>query len=387
MCDVHGLRVSCRLLNPARDDLQPMSPTRVRRHERLVTGQSRGLWAAGARAGLRALAGLYGVGVGTRNRLFDAGLRRVHELPVPVISVGNLTVGGTGKTPLILWLTETLIGRGLRVAVLARGVGADRGQLNDELQLVARRCPQARCVADPDRVAAARRIIRDDRPDVILLDDGFQHRRLGRDLDIVTLDATCPFGHGHLLPRGWLRESPIGLRRAGVVVLTHADRVDDDARANLIDDLRAICGPLDILCARHRADGLVTLTGEAVPTALPAGCPVACFCSIARPDSFERTVRDLGYVPIETRAWPDHHRYEPDNIRDLAQWAKALPVEAVLTTEKDAAKLADHAVDWPCPIRAVRISIDFFSNGATILATKLDRTIHGEPNGSSSESS
>ena len=109
----------------------------VSRHERLVAGQSRGLLATGARAGLRALAGLYGVGVGARNRLFDAGLRRVHELPVPVISVGNLTVGGTGKTPLILWLTEHLIGRGLRVAVLARGYGADRGQFNDELQLIA----------------------------------------------------------------------------------------------------------------------------------------------------------------------------------------------------------------------------------------------------------
>jgi tetraacyldisaccharide 4'-kinase len=336
---------------------------------------------------LRALSGCYGLGVDARNRLYDLGLRRVYTVDRPVISVGNLTVGGSGKTPLVLHLCEQLRRAGRRVAVLARGYGARPGEVNDEMLLISRRDKDVICIAHPDRVAAARMALEQYEPDVLLLDDGFQHRRIARDLDIVLLDAQNPFGHGFVLPRGLLRESPASLRRANLIVLTHADRLDAPERSALVERINKQVGDVDIVTCRHAPTGLVTLDGKSAPDAPPTSAKVVCLSSIARPISFERTVRDMGYAPVAQCAWPDHHPYTSENIAEITAWARSCGAEAILTTEKDAVKL--DALDAPsdaCPIFAVRIAIDFLANDGTILDAHVDACLErASAEGSSDE--
>lgn len=169
------------------------------------------MWVFPVRAMLRVLEGLYARGVALRNTRYDrSGPRAV--LDIPVISVGNLTVGGTGKTPFVIELVKRLDRMGLSPAVVSRGYKAAEGQPNDEERLIRESCPSVVCICDPDRAAAGQFARTKFGADVIVLDDGFQHRQLARTLDIVLIDATCPFGFGHLLPRGLLRE-PVGSLR------------------------------------------------------------------------------------------------------------------------------------------------------------------------------
>ncbi len=166
----------------------------------------------------------YAAGVWWRNRRFDRG-RNVHRVGVPVISVGNLTVGGTGKTPCVEYIARVLREHDYLVAILSRGYGVDAGR-NDEAMVLEENLPDVPHYQDRDRVAIARTAIEESESEVLVLDDGFQHRRLVRDLDIVLIDATDPWGGGYLLPRGALREPKRNLRRAGFVLITRCDAVE-----------------------------------------------------------------------------------------------------------------------------------------------------------------
>src|SRR5262245_1460980 len=175
------------------------------------------------RLALRAASVPYGWGVRLRNRLYDRGWKRVARAPVPVVSVGNLTLGGTGKTPCVEYICRYYRSLDLRVAVLSRGYGAEHGP-NDEALVLEENLPDVPHLQGADRVALARTAVEELESEVLVLDDGLQHRRLARDLDVVLVDATAPWGHGFLFPRGLLREAAGGLRRAGVVVLTRCDQ-------------------------------------------------------------------------------------------------------------------------------------------------------------------
>ena len=174
--------------------------------QELVSGRRRGPAAAALRGALGAGEWFYTAAIRWRNRRYDRGRAPVHRVGVPVVSVGNLTLGGTGKTPLVGWLGRWFCRRGVRAAVVSRGYGAAAGQPNDEALELRRSLPGVPHLQDADRVAAARQAITACAAQLVVLDDGFQHRRLGRDLDIVLLDALEPFGFGHVFPRGMLRE-------------------------------------------------------------------------------------------------------------------------------------------------------------------------------------
>ena len=169
-----------------------------------------------------------------RNRRYDCGAKTVHRVDVPVISVGNLTLGGTGKTPLVEWIVRRFLAQGKTVGIISRGYGA-RGGPNDEARELAWKLPGVPHVQDPDRVAAARRAIREHGCQVLVLDDAFQHRRIARDLDIVLLDALEPLGYEHVFPRGTLREPVEGLARADVVALSRADLLTAEQRGAIRD--------------------------------------------------------------------------------------------------------------------------------------------------------
>jgi tetraacyldisaccharide 4'-kinase len=340
-------------------------------HRRVMAGEE--LWTLPLRGLLRVCSGCYGLGVALRNRRYDR--LTAAAVGVPVVSVGNITTGGTGKTPLVIEIARRLQQRDRKVGVLSRGYKATPGRSGDELDLVSRRLPEVVCIADPNRASAAQRVITAHQVTAIVLDDGFQHRRLGRDLDVVAVDATCPFGFGHLLPRGLLRESPSSLRRASLIVVTRADQVEDDALAALHARLAEIAPQVPRVSCRHRATGLVELNGAPSSVVLDQESRVFCFSAIGNPEAFETTVRRMGGRVSGHQRYPDHHRYGPDDMSKLNEAITRCGADLVLTTEKDAVKLAPLQITWPVPVLAVRVDIDFLDRGDTIVADALDQVL------------
>ena len=339
-----------------------------RTYRRIIGGEA-GPWAATARALLHALEGPYGLGITLRNRWYDRRGARV-TLPIPVISVGNLTAGGTGKTPLVIELLQRLERLGHNPAVISRGYRADQGEPNDEELLIRKHCPTVVCLADADRGRAGKVAYHRFGADVIVLDDGFQHRQLARVLDIVVIDATCPFGYGHLLPRGLLREPPEALRRAQVVVISRCGQVSKSALARLETRLRELAKTATHLQCDHRVAGVEWLDGTPISGSLE-GRRAVLFAAIGHPAAFRTTARSLDIEIVGERWWPDHHHYRRADLSALLRANTFPPHDLLITTEKDAVKLRavtglDHS-----GIAVIKITIDFAHNGGTIIENVL----------------
>lgn len=278
---------------------------------------------------------LYGAAVVARNLLFDVGIRKPREAGIPVVSVGNLTVGGTGKTPFVLFLAREALRHGLRPAVVLRGYrGGTAG--SDEARLLETGLPGAPVLVDPDRVRAARRAATEG-ADLVLLDDGFQHRRIRRHVDLVLLDARRPFGNGALLPAGTLREPVPSLRRASAVVLTRCGRISPpelEATRRFLE--RRFRRP--VIACDHVP---VALDEEGVgraPTEI-AGRRVLSFSGIGDPLALSETLTRLGARVEEAMDFGDHHPYSPADLERIHRRARELAVDWVVTTEKDRARL------------------------------------------------
>ena len=284
---------------------------------------------------------LYLVLMTIRNALYDNGLLSVTELdpPVPVVSIGNLTVGGTGKTPLVIALARQALAEGRKVAVVTRGYGAavDAHGTSDEVGLLRERCPGVEVVVHPNKVAGARAAAAHG-ADLILVDDGFQHRRLHRHLDVVVVDGRHPFGNGDVLPAGSLREPAAGLGRADVIVVTHADALDDDQREALEGRLLSHKLGVPIVYGLHVPVGVRSVKGgEIRPLDAIVGRELYLFSGIASPDGFRHTVEALGGDVVGAHGFPDHHAFRP---ADMAAVRAEARTAQLLCTEKDAAKVA-----------------------------------------------
>jgi tetraacyldisaccharide 4'-kinase len=324
---------------------------------RLVRGESRGAISTLARLGLGGVAGSYRVGVAARNLAFDRGWKATHRAVVPVVSVGNLTLGGTGKTPMVEWISRWYRSRGVRVAILSRGYGDSAG-LNDEGRVLEENLPDVPHLQSPDRVTLARCAVEELESEILVLDDGFQHRRLGRDLDVVLLDALDPFGLGRIFPRGLLRE-PIGsLRRAGVVVISRADLVDEPTRAAIRARAERAAGPLRWALARHAPLDLFDSEGRSIPLQEAQGRKIGAFCGIGNPEGFRRTLEGLKLEVAGFRAFPDHHAYGASDVADLGNWLRGLGAELALTTQKDLVKLRALKLG-AVPLLGLRIGLEF----------------------------
>jgi tetraacyldisaccharide 4'-kinase len=204
---------------------------------------------------------------------------------------------------------------------------------------------------------------------VLVLDDGFQHRRLARDLDLVLLDALDPFGHGRLFPRGLLREPIATLRRAGVVVLSRADLANDSERTAIRREAQRHAGPLRWVEARHAPRDLIDAGGHLRPLEDLGAGSIAAFCGIGNPEGFRRTLAPLCPSLLGFRTFPDHHPYDAADVAELAGWARGLGVDLLLTTQKDLVKLRTRALG-PIPLSALRIGLEI-SAGADTLETAL----------------
>ena len=347
---------------------------------RLIRGQTSGLTAVGARTLLRCAAAGYGAAIALRNGAFESGWLRVHRLGVPVVSVGNLTVGGTGKTPMVEWLARWFRARGTRVVIVSRGYRREQG-LNDEGRVLEENLPDVPHLQDRDRVRAGRIALEELEAELLLLDDGFQHRRLARDLDVVLLDALEPFGLGQLLPRGLLREPLRSMRRADLVVLSRADLIRPAERAAIRAEAERRAGPLRWVEARHAPLDLVDGEGSRSPHGNLAGQRIAAFCGIGNPEGFRQTLLTMGPELCDFRVYPDHHNYSAADVAALQRWAGDLKANLVLTTQKDLVKLRTGSLG-AAPLRALRIGLEIVAGGDVMddaLARLLPESRRGGP--------
>ena len=331
-----------------------------RTFHRLIDGRSRGPLAAVGRAALRALAVPYGVAVRRRNADYDAGRRPASRTASPVVSVGNLSVGGTGKTPTVAFVADWLSRRGGRVGVLSRGYGSRSGP-NDEALVLAEKLPRGLLhIQQPDRVAAAARAVAEHDCDVLVLDDGFQHRRLHRDLDIVLIDATRPPTADRLLPAGLLREPVESLRRADQILLTRCDLASADVLADLHRLAAHVAPSAQVAETVFAPTGLRTHDGGLEPVGRLLGRNVLSLCGIGNPQAFHHTLAACGAEVTASQVFPDHHLFaEPDRDR-LARWADrhADGDTLAVCTLKDLVKLRTTSLGG-VPLYALDIGMQF----------------------------
>lgn len=327
-----------------------------------------------SRTWLAPLSVFYFLGAYLRMRLFAAGILRSHCLPVPVISVGNLTVGGTGKTPVTIDLARRLIQDGYRPAILSRGYKrrsdkamvvvsdghsllAEPADCGDEPYMMARAVPRAVVIVGADRRKTGHCAVSDYDCDIILLDDGFQHLKVERQLDVVLYDYNDDPEQLTLLPSGRLREPFGGLARANYVVITKVPRTPSPARMAAIKNLIAKHAPeAHITTCQFEPDGVQRIyprQNVAITTKL-TGTRVMAFCGIARPENFFDQLATLGAQPIECTSFPDHHWFSERELRQLKERFFQSGAELMVTTEKDAVRLPEDFIN-SVPLAQMRL--------------------------------
>jgi len=312
---------------------------------------------------------LYALAVARRNKRYDKG-KGLSRAPVPVISIGNISVGGVGKSPHAQLVARICKMLGKNPAIVLRGYGHKTDGVSDELAEHRKRSPDIPAVADPDRLAAIAQLITGQapgagarRPDVVILDDGFQHRRLKRDLDLVLIDATrTPFSD-RLLPAGWLREPVTALARASAVILTHADLPASRELQTLRDDVARVTGAPPLAETAHAWEPDIPALINGRETTKPKdwikGRRVVAACAIGNPSAFESQLAAAGARIAETVAFRDHARLEKPEADRIAAAARAASADAIICTAKDWTKLARIAPDaWPCPVLRPTVAIE-----------------------------
>lgn len=316
---------------------------------------------------------IYSLGVARRNRDFDRG-KGVVELDRPVISVGNLSVGGTGKTPMVRRVVRWLVDAGFDPAIAMRGyapAGAPSGLRSDEAREHAMALPDVPLVAQPDRLLGLIELFgtsRGRRVDSVVLDDGFQHRRIARQLDVVLIDATRGTFRDRLLPAGWLREPVANLARAHVVVLTHAQGVPPAVLGELRQQAATLC-PRSVLCVtEHRWGQLLDHNDQPVSMDLLRAARVMAVCAVGNPAAFLAQVEQAaGGRLAASLVLPDHDPYAPSTLARVREQAQSSRAGLIITTEKDWTKLGRvDARAWPCPIVRPRVELAFREGEETL---------------------
>jgi len=313
----------------------------MRRVEELLSGRSNSLSSILMRAGLWCLSQPYSAVVWARNIAYDRKWKRVGKATVPVVSIGNLTAGGTGKTPAVAMLARWFRDRNIRVGILSRGYGAGIDGRNDEAKELEVSLPDVPHLQKPDRLATATIATEELGMQLLLLDDGFQHRKIHRDLEIVLLDAREPFGFGYMLPRGLLREPLRSLRRADIVMATRADQVDAQCLAEIRTRVQRYNPKAAWLESEHAPICLRNSAGDRREIEWLSGKKVLGTCGVGNPQGFLQTLRTCGAEVVAAVTFPDHHDYSAADIDLIARQASTteIPCDAIICTGKDLAKI------------------------------------------------
>ena len=366
-------------------------------YRKLISGQKAGLGAGLLRLLLGVAAGGYSLAVRLRNFLYSAGWLKAHRADAVVISIGNITVGGTGKTPLVVWLCKQIISdsrfkiSNCRCAILTRGYKAakdsrrktqdTRGKTQDyrdEPAILAESCPEVNVIVNPDRVAGAAEAINKFGAKVLIMDDGFQHRRLVRDLDIITIDGTQPVGYGKMLPAGLLREPITSLKRAGAVVITRCDQVTETELSEIEKKLSAINPNMIIARSIHSPAYVKSTDNKEISLDNLKDKKIFTFCGIGNPDSFLNTIKTLNCDLAGEKFYNDHHHYTKDCLADIYEQAECLKADLILTTQKDWTKINRLTlVKKDIPLGYIGIEIKFLA-GEDKLRGLIEKTLAGK---------
>ena len=349
----------------------------------ILDGSSKGVAAHVLRAATSIVEPAYAGIMRARNWSFDRAVKKSNDLGRPTISVGNITTGGTGKTPVVCWLASGLREIGQRPAVLMRGYHADAAGSDEqrELDRALNGDPDLSIPvhADASRVRGAASVL-GDRPDVsvFILDDGFQHRAARRNFDLVLINATSPFGFGHVLPRGLLREPMAGLQRASAILVTHQSQVSTDALTNLLKTI-AQYTDAPVFRSDHALTGLwQPSNGKMRPmTALAEGRPLVV-AGIGSPLSFQRSLQQHAGHELPTRWFADHHRYTELDWEGVLATARSNGCDRIVTTEKDWSKLSLLQTAG-LPVEVARLSIQFVDNDESLLLANIRQAIEASP--------
>lgn len=315
----------------------------------------------------------YGFLTRAHNFFYRINLLKRYKMPVTTVSVGNITLGGTGKTPFTIMLAQTLGKMNKKTAVLIRGYGEDEWKmLEDKLGKIG-----VAVFVGRDRVKSAREAVSRG-AEAIILDDGFQHRRLKRDLDIALVDSGSPFGNGRLLPRGVLRETPASLGRSDIIILTKVDRSKSGAVATEAE-IKKIAPGKKILKAAHRPENLINLGNNGrEECSLIAGRRVCAVSAICDPSYFRFTLEKTGAVIGAEFVFPDHYLYRKSDLKRIYEECEKNNIDFIITTEKDAVKLKNLAFPGPAlSIFALRINLEI-TEGEEELDVRLNR-LHMRP--------
>lgn len=342
---------------------------------KLISGEKKGAAAALGRLGLLPLSWIYGSVVAFRNFCWDVGWLTPAKPACPVISVGNLTAGGTGKTPVVSYLANWFQHQNIKVVLVSRGYKQLEKDVNDEKLVLDRLCPGVPHILNKNRVKAVQQAVEQYGAEVVVLDDGFQHRRLGRTLDLVLLDMSAPWGHGHVLPRGMLREGKRGLRRADLVLLTRVDQAEPEEITEVQLEQKRIRPRAKVRRKKKKLkryqnealevsfppESLLNASGESITLNQYQGKAVGAFCGIGNPEAFKDSLVELGLDVVYFKPFPDHHHYFDAELTEVVTQTRNAGGELLLTTLKDLVKIEKDT--WKkLPLWSVTTGIHFEAN-------------------------
>ncbi len=312
----------------------------------ILSGQQRGFIATVIKSTLSTFTLPYSAVLNIRNALYKSGIVKSTRLPVKVISIGNITTGGTGKTPLVEFSVKYLSEIGKKVAILSRGYGGNSSSqesneiVNDECLALKENIQDVPVLAGRDRVKNGKKAINEFGVDCVVLDDGFQHFKLKRDLDIVVIDALNPFGGGNLIPRGILREPLKNLKRADLFIISHCNQSNEQTIKSIYTTLNRINSDAPVCESNHspvHIDNIID--GSILETEWLKGKRIYALSAIGNPESFAFTLKELDADLIRHRVFSDHHNYTQAEIDDVTSEAQSLGAEAIIVTQKDMVKI------------------------------------------------
>ncbi len=342
-----------------------------------ITTEQRGFFSRMFRVLLMPLYGLYRLIVFIRNYCYKVSVFKQQKLPCVVISIGNIVVGGTGKTPTVATIAKVLQNNETNVSILLRGYKRKRNneitivsdgknllcsreESGDEANMLAHQLSNIPIIVGKRRYLAGEAAISKFNSEILILDDGYQHRKLARDLDILTIDATQPYGTGSLLPIGTLREPKSSIKRADFILLTRTDAKDINIE-RLKTELNQLAPNTPILESIHKPTSLYQLNQANVNSTMPlndlSGKRLLAVCAIGNPKAFVKTLEKHNPVKVELIAYPDHHVYSESDIQQIQHQMIQSEAEWIVTTQKDEQKLASLNTDLPILVLAIELVI------------------------------
>jgi tetraacyldisaccharide 4'-kinase len=344
----------------------------------ILYGQQRGFIAALIKSTLSTFTYPYSAVLNARNILFKIGVVKSTRLPVKVISIGNITTGGTGKTPLVEFVARYLLEKKMKVAILSRGYGGNNplqknnDNVNDECLILMENLQDVPVLAGKDRVKNGVRAIRDYDVDCLILDDGFQHFRIRRDLDIVVIDSLNPFGGENLIPRGSLREPLKNLGRADLFIISHCNQSNEQTVKSIYEKLKHVNSHAPVCESIHRPVQIENITdGSILEPEWLKGKRVYGLSAIGSPESFAYTLKELEADLIKHRKFHDHYNYNRKEINDVVSEAKKLGADAIIVTQKDIVKIRNMDIK-DFDILSLKIEIQI-TKGIELYEEAIDR--------------